>query len=252
MRPVRASPPCPQCRDLGGCHVSSAGGAFAAVYGKYLFAGLNVVVVSDPTAPTVVGRLPLSGSGTPTGLAVSGTNAYVVDDSGRLHIVDVSDPRASGEIGYVDFGEPAYDVAISGTYAYVVTHGWYCDDEGCTRVNGSLRILDISGGSCAKPVSTIGRPKAPEGVLVSGGYAYVVEQSTNFYTYAGQLTVVDVRNAAAPVDVAWAGTPSWNSYVIGYGPQGVAALGNSIYLTTPWGLYVYAAFSAAPSPYVCQ
>jgi hypothetical protein len=231
----------------------TAGGAFAAAYGKYVFAGLNVVDVSDPGAPTVVGRLAVSGSGTATGLAVSGTNAYVVDDTGRLHIVDVSDPTASSEIGYLDFGEPAYDIAVSGTYAYVVTHGTYCDAEGCTNVNGSLRVLDISGGSCAKPVSTIGRPKAPEGVLVSGGYAYVVEQSTNFYSYAGELTVVDVRNAASPVDVAWAGTPTFaNSYVIGYGPTGVAAVGNAVYLTTPWGLYVYAAFSAAPAPYVCQ
>jgi hypothetical protein len=228
------------------------GGAFTAVYGKYLFAGLNVVDMSDPTAPTVVGQLNLSGSGgTATGLAVSGTNAYVVDDSGRLHILDVSDPTASSEIGYLDLGESAYDIAISGTYAYVVTHSWYCDDEGCTRINGSLRIVDISGGSCARVVSSIRRPKAPEGILVFGGYAYVVEQSTNFYSFAGELTVVDVRNPAAPVDVAWAGTPTFaNSYVVGYGPMGIAATGNAMYLTTPWGLYVYAAFGAAPN--VCQ
>jgi hypothetical protein len=224
---------------------SAGGGNFSAMSGKYVYAGLKVVDVSDPAAPAVVGSLPISGAGTPWGLAISGTNAYVVDDGGRVHIIDVSDPTAAIEIAYLDLGEPAYDIAIAGTYAYVVTHAWFCDDEGCTRIPGHLQILDISCPPGVSVVSSIVRPKAPEGILVSGGYAYLSEQSTNFFSYAGEVTVVDVRSPATPVDVAWAGTPSFaNSYVLGYGPQGITVAGSAVYVTTPWNLYVYSAFTA--------
>ena len=213
--------------------------------GKYVFAGLSVVDVSDPTAPARVGTLPISGSAYATGIAVSGTNAYVTDLAGRVHVLDVSDPTAAIETGYLDLGEPAYDVAISGTYAYVVAHGEYCDDEGCTHMQGHLYVLDISGPSCPRLVTSVGRPKASEGILVSGGYAYIAEQSINFYFAYGELTVVDVRNPAAPVDVAWDGDR------LGYAPQGIAMMGSAVYVTSPWNLFVYGAFTATP-PSQCQ
>jgi hypothetical protein len=224
---------------------SSGGGAFSAISGQYVYAGLRVVDVSNPTAPTVVGTLSISGAGTAQGIAISETNAYVIDDAGRVHIVDVSDPAAATEIGYLDLNEPAYDIEISGAYAYVVTHGWYCDEfEGCTRTSGHLQVLDISGGSCARLVTSIGRPKAPEEILISGGYAYISEWSLNFYTYAGELTVVDIRNPAAPVDVAWAGTVSFSGgCTLGYQPLGVAVLGDAAFVTTPWSLITYGAFN---------
>jgi len=237
---------------VGQVGFTSLSATMSGMSGKYIYAGLKIVDISDPTVPTVVGSLPVSGPGTPNGLALSGTNAYVTDDSGRVHILDVSDPTAASEVGYIDLGEPAYDIAISGTYAYVVTHGDYCDDEGCTKSPGHLTVLDISGSSFASVVSSVGRPKAPEGIFISGGYAYLSELSTNFYSYAGELTVVDIRSPTAPKDVAWAGTVTFaGSYSLGYSPQGVAVIGNAAYVTTPWNLYVYSAFKDSQPPQ-CQ
>jgi hypothetical protein len=224
----------------------SPSATLSAISGKYVYAGLNVVDVSDPTAPIVVGSLPVSGPGTPNGIAISGTNAYVTDDSGRVHILDISDPKAATEMGYLDLGEPAYDIAISGTYAYVVTHGWYCDDEGCTRIPGHLQVLDISGPSCARLVTSIGRPKGAEGIVVSGGYAYLSEKSCTFYTYQDELTVVDISNPSAPFDVAYTGnTGNSLSAAFGYGIQGVAVIGNTAFVTTPWNLFVYNAYTSS-------
>jgi hypothetical protein len=230
---------------VGGLSFQSGSRTFSAISGKYVYAGLNVVDVSDPAAPAVVSRLPVSGPGTPNGIALSGTNAYVTDDSGRVHILDVSEPTAATEMGYLDLGEPAYDIAISGTYAFVVTHGDYCDDEGCTRTPGHLQVLDISGPSCARLVTSIGRPKGTEGILISGGYAYLTERSCTFYSYQDELTVVDISNPSAPFDVAYAGnTGNSLSAAFGYGIMGVAVSGSAVFVTTPWNFYVYNAYKS--------
>ena len=63
----------------------------------------------------------------------------------------------------LDLGEPAYDLALSGTYGYVVTHSVYCDDEACTMSQGHLTVLDLGVPASPRVVSSIGRPKAPRG-----------------------------------------------------------------------------------------
>ena len=129
--------------------------------------------------------------------------------------------------------------------AYVVTHGQYCDEEGCTRIPGHLQVLDISGPSCARLVTSIGRPKGTEGIVISGGYAYLSERSCTFYSYQDELTVVDISNPSAPFDVAYAGnTGNSLSAAFGYGIQGVAVIGNAAFVTTPSNFFVYNAYTS--------
>ena len=57
-------------------------------------------------------------------MAVSGSFAYVVDDTAGLRVIDVSNPISPTEIGFYDTPGWAYGVAVSGNLAYVA------DDDG--------------------------------------------------------------------------------------------------------------------------
>jgi hypothetical protein len=80
---------------------------------------LKAVDVSNPAAPTVVGRL---GLGTGTGVAIAGDHAFVStlgDSYGYLWVVDLSDPEALVLTGTVTLPDWAMDVAVSGGRAFV-------------------------------------------------------------------------------------------------------------------------------------
>ena len=228
------------------------GGFRAALSGNYLYVaavsysygppGLRVVDVTDPAAPASVGFLGMPASA--RGVAISGTLAYVVDDVGILHVVDVSSPTTPREITQLALGEPAYDIALSGTYGYVVTHGVYCDEEDvCTLSQGHLKVLDLGVPATPSVVSSIGRPKASERIVLSGRYAYLVERSINYYSNDGELTVIDIGNPFAPVDVAYAANH--------YGVMGVAVTGSYAYVESPWNQLVFNAYASSAPP-VCN
>ena len=70
-----------------------------------------------------------------SGVAVSGTHAYVADNYGGLRVVDVSDPTSPQEVGFyrawdavakVGFSatpKMALNVAVAGGLAYVADEG---------------------------------------------------------------------------------------------------------------------------------
>lgn len=99
--------------------------------------GLRVVDVTDPTRPTETAFLPAPGV---TGIAVASDRVFVANSGyagpdrpravGGLHIIDVTDPRRSREIGFLELGG-AYEVAAAGAYAYL-------------RVDNELRIVDVA------------------------------------------------------------------------------------------------------------
>lgn len=62
---------------------------------------------------------------------VSGSYAYVADDTCGLRIINISDPSSPFEVGFFDTRDEATSVYVSGDYAYIG------DDS-------FLRILDIS------------------------------------------------------------------------------------------------------------
>ncbi len=71
--------------------------------------------------------------GIPGGVAVSGTLAYVADNTSGLQVVDVSNPTAPVILGSVVTPGFARDVAISGTLAYVADLG-----SGLLEADGGL------------------------------------------------------------------------------------------------------------------
>ena len=79
-------------------------------------------------------------------VAVSGTHAYVADQSKGVQIVDISNPSAPAKVGEYISGQATEGVAVSGSYAYVADHGGLlgepgqilCDDLAERRAVGEL------------------------------------------------------------------------------------------------------------------
>jgi hypothetical protein len=174
-----------------------------AVDGGYAYvaageAGLRVVDISDPNTPAEVG---FTGSGwlkAARGVAVAGDYAYIACGvfnpavhEGHLLIIDISDPANPAEVGFSEqlWQEPALDVAVVGSYAYVV--GSY---SGLTSSDGGLWILNISNPAAPSKVGSYDSPGFANSVAVAGGYAYVVAEGAG-------LRVVRVTKPASPTEV---------------------------------------------------
>jgi hypothetical protein len=201
----------------------------STAYVARLHAGLQVVDVSDPASPALVGSPYMRGSA--LAVAVSGSYAYVaagwyrgclqhesvpapdgsepgflgqrdgVPGTGTragLQVFDVSDPAFPVRAGCVYVpdapNEPenvAYDVAVSGSYAYVAA-------------TSGLHVVDISNPHSPTIVGSV-PPESwgfPVRVAVSESHAYVV--FTGFYegwTGPTWLEVVDVIDPVSPVRV---------------------------------------------------
>ena len=110
------------CNTASSAQGVAGAGGYAYVANGY---GLEVVDVSDPTSPEVVGHYDPLGYGLK--VAVAGDYAYLAVASGfpglmnwwTFDVVDVSDPTIPYAVGYGGTPGQAVDVAVAGDYAYV-------------------------------------------------------------------------------------------------------------------------------------
>lgn len=91
--------------------------------------GFQIVDVSDPTAPALLGFIDLQGS--TQAFCVRGTTAYVLS-YGNLWILDVSDPNIPTLVGSLDAVEYLLSITLVGDYAYV------------TGANQMFSVIDIA------------------------------------------------------------------------------------------------------------
>jgi hypothetical protein len=191
-----------------------------AVAGRYAYVvnydgnSLQVVDVSQPAAPAVVGSVRTQGGS--KSVAVAGRYAYVAnygDNAHSLQVFDVSDPSAPVSVGSVPAGY-VWAVVVSGRYAYLT---------------GSQAVQIIDVGNPAAPVQ-VGSAGSGGGsaLAIAGRYAYVVN-----FNGPDTLQIFDVSNPAAPVQVGSATTTSYPSsvavsgryaYVMSDSPGGVETL----------------------------
>ncbi|MCU7806738.1 MAG: hypothetical protein KZQ73_02565 [Candidatus Thiodiazotropha sp. (ex Semelilucina semeliformis)] len=153
-------------------------GSYAFVTG---YAGLAIVDISNPAMPIEVGS---TAEGVYFGnvrdLALNGNLAYVVSGP-CLHIIDTADPSAPTEVGSACGLGWAYDVAVSGSYAYVAD---YLD---------GLHIVDVSDPAIPTEVSLLGASQITR-VVVIGDHAYVT-------SYAGLLLIFDISDPVSPSQI---------------------------------------------------
>jgi hypothetical protein len=197
------------CMAVSGSIGIGPGPTSVAVSGDYAYVVddggyLQVIDVSNPTAPSMSGSAPIGIVG--LDVAVSGSYAYVVEGGyNLLKVIDVSNPSAPVSSGSLVIGEYPFSVAVSNGYAYVVD--WISKD---------LKVIDVSNPSSPVLSGSLVIGPSPESVAVSGGYAYVLE------SFFDQLQVIDVSDPSSP-------TLS-GSLTIGPDPMSVAVSGGYAYV----------------------
>ncbi len=168
--------------------------------------GLQVIDVTNPESPVIVGSVGMQYSGRARGVHVSGSYAYVVNDLDdfqnpalSLEVIDISNPESPVSTGYAGTQGSPRDLHVSGSYAYVVWESTLA--TGSPGLHGGLKVFDISDPETPAIASSTSTGRGAAGVYVSGGYAYVVDGG-----YTG-LQVIDVSNPESPVSAGSVDAP---------------------------------------------
>jgi hypothetical protein len=142
-------------------------------------AGLQVVDVSDPRNPQIVGAMDTTGNA--NDVRIVGNLVYIADGSAGLQIIDISTPTAPVIVGAVDTPGEAQDVAVSGVRAYVADGDF------------GLQIVDMSNPAAPHILGTVDTPGIARGVAVSGNLALVADDAPPGGVAA--VRVIGVTNA---------------------------------------------------------
>lgn len=169
--------------QLGGDDYNPA--RFLAVSGDYLFVSngeeqlLQVLNVSNPAAPVLASQWLLSGNA--RGIVLSGTTAFVGDNSGILYTFNIADPAALTLSASATIGNHLSGMALSGNYLYIADR------------NGYLTVADVSNPTAVAWVSstTIAARASAMELEVAGGYVYVA-------TLEEGVQIFDLVNPASP------------------------------------------------------
>jgi hypothetical protein len=223
------------------------------LHGGYAYVGegmrLNILDISDPAWPTMVGQTPLTGTvgpGSVEDIYVSDAYAYVATGSGGLQIVDTSVPTSPVEIGLytatvhhvivrddyayvsadagefvaidiIDISDPAHPVRVSSTDTGRFIHDIdvendlvYASSTDVSGKGGVLYIMDASDPARPVGVSYWGSMAYPRGVDVVGNYAHIA-LGPAYLGWMGGLQVLDVSDYANPA-YAGAYTRDWPAY----------------------------------------
>jgi len=213
--------------DIGFLHlhpyaITSAGGYNSsgtsyhlAVAGDVVYladgaAGLRLVDVTNPAAPTLLSTL--NTPGTAFGVALRGHYAYVADGSSGLQVIDIADPVLPLLAGGVVTPGDGYDVAVNGSYAFVADR------------TGGLQVVDVSNPYIPTIVASRATPNNAYGVELYGDYCYVAVSGSGLYIY-------DVSDPTAPTLVG-------NMFLSGYAWDLVAAGGRAYVACDAGGLWI--------------
>ncbi len=159
------------------------------VQGSYAYcaadrAGLDVVDITDPAAPTLVANTPTAYDA--EGVFASGSYAFVSayrqNVGSGLLVFDISNPLAPSQIGVLD-PLPAGDydgaVFVAGSHAYLGYSG------------GGFDIVDVSDPAAPSRLSGFRGVSDVRDIFVLGNYAYLA-------AYDNGLWIVDVSDPGAP------------------------------------------------------
>lgn len=151
--------------------------AYVTDYGYAYTGGFEVIDISSPNNPTIVGSadIPIYGA---HGLYVSGSYAYVGGDNGCLNVVDINDPQNPTIIGSANVCQGCgslLSIYVSNSYAYVCPN------------SSTLYVVDINNGESPTVAASVDMPYLVWDVHVVGSYAYV---ATSFYG----LQVISIFN----------------------------------------------------------
>lgn len=167
-------------------------GSFAFVTDRWVD-GLEVIDVSNPTLPVLVGSVHTADPSI-LRVAVAGSHVFVTTGFGGLQVIDVTNPGSPTIVGTVDTPQWAQGIFVLENLAYVA--------DGYS----GLQVIDVSDPTAPMIVGSVPTLNSAHAVAVAGDYAYLVHSSGT--GSSGGLQVIDVANPAAPVVVGGVSTPS--------------------------------------------
>jgi hypothetical protein len=180
---------------------------------------LTAVLYEHTTAPRVLDRIEVAewGGSRDRELAfvADDPDLLLLIDPGGLQAVDVSDPRrlqlrsalewwpASAE----GISREVRDAAVAGDRAYLIVSSYDAERRLRTDV---LRVLDLAAPEPGEILAELDlTPRAPRELRIAGHHAYLRGEG---------LTVVDVADPSAPVEVGHQGlVPGWSSFAVADG-----------------------------------
>jgi hypothetical protein len=173
---------------------------------------LQVVDISDPTAPTIVGNFTLPGYGA-SEVEVSGNYAYVGADY-WVQVVDISDPTNPTYADRMGLGSTnnIRDLTVSGNFLYAV--GRYSGDI-------NFAIIDITDPTAVTRPSTLALSANPQAIAHSGNHVYVAYSEPS--TGSEDILQIDVSDPANPV--VQGNLPHFSDHSI----QGLAVKGDTLF-----------------------
>ncbi len=139
--------------------------------------GLSIYDISSIDTIPLVGQILTYYS---RSLELSGNYAYLTNGNHGICVVDISDPTSPDSVGRYTYGGVAYDVAISGNYAYCAFYS----------TNG-FRILNIENPADPVLVGSYSGTSTPRAVAIRDNYAYVADNNN-------RLLVLDISNPSSP------------------------------------------------------
>ncbi|MGA1790078.1 MAG: SBBP repeat-containing protein [bacterium] len=202
--------------------------------------GLQIVDVSDPSQPKLVGGCDTPGD--TLGVYVKGNYAYVTDGSvGGLRIIDISDPTnpvftgwydtpgtttarrlevvdnlvyvpdgASG-LQIINVSDPANPVLAGAWTLNGVAGVDVIDNYAYLAAGGRLDILDISNPAAPNLVGGWEvSPNGPTCIYVVGDYAYVGAPYSGF---DGNFYIINISDPLNPALVSKFDTPDWDNMI---------------------------------------
>ena len=218
--------------------------------------GLQIVDISDPTAPVAAGFVTAGGGA--HDLTTQGAYAFITNSDIGVHLIDISDPEAPEITALLNTNGIAMDVAVKDSYLYVadgpngftvadITHPttpirsdeetWPAEDPGgvSTAVSGNyayvvhtnsgssgdLQVVDVTNpyGIVVPPAATVALSDAAGDVTVQGSYVFVADGTDG-------LQIIDVWDPVNPVIVSTCPLPNATD---------VAVSGRYAYVTTSDG-----------------
>lgn len=148
---------------------------------------LQIIDISNPASPGVVGTYNAPGNANGLGIYVVGTTAYLTranSADNEFFIINVTTPATPSLIGSLNLGASAYEVAVSGNYAYIASGS----------NSQELQVVDISLSSApflSGPGLNLSSNTDAITIALSSGMVFMGQGNT--------LYAVNVSNPILPV-----------------------------------------------------
>jgi hypothetical protein len=149
-------------------------GNYAYVVGGVPSGALQIIDISNPSSPSIIGSGTTSGS-TPTKVYVQGRYAYVSNvRSSNFTVIDVSNPTSPSVVSQITI-QNSSDFYIQGNNAYVASN---LVPFGFSGINTTVSVVSISNPNSLSILSSFTVNEYPTSVIVQGKYLYVSDDGT--------------------------------------------------------------------------